>query len=163
MAARLLGDAKIGREVGRGQAQRLERLDVRAEHVLEGMRRVAFFDPLDVVDEHGRFLPLHVIPVAARTALDIKVLPDGTVTCSTTNRVQALRILAQHLDLIDPPEPVAPVQPQGPVTVNMTEIYLDGLSDAELAVLQRLFERKAAIDAQYGLGPATTPKQEPTS
>jgi len=67
--------------------------------------------------------------------LDIKVAPDGTVTCSTKNRVHALKILAQHLDLIDP-EPAAPATPSGPVTVNMTEIYLDGLSLEELQVLK---------------------------
>jgi hypothetical protein len=33
----------------------------------------------------------------------------------------------------------------------------------ELQVLKHLFERKAMIDAQYGIEPATTPKPEPTS
>jgi hypothetical protein len=94
-----------------------------------------------------------------RTCLDVR--SDGSVKFSTARRVQALKILAQHLDLIDPPE--APPPPTGPVTVNMTEIYLDGLSVEELEVLQKVFARKAVIDAEYGLAPATTPTKPPES
>jgi hypothetical protein len=97
----------------------------------------------DVADEHGKFLPLHEIPVEARTALNITVTRKGDVTFSTKQRVEALKILAQHFDLLQP-EP-APPTPPGPATVNFTEIYLDGLTREELLVLKKVLERQALI------------------
>jgi phage terminase small subunit len=158
-AARLLGDAKIGRDVARRQAQRLERLDVRADHVLEGLRRVAFCDPADFFDAEGHVLPIHEIPVEARMALaGVRVQKDGTIGITLNNRVEALDKLARHLDLLQPEVPVAPA---GPVTVNFTDVYLDGLSEAELVVLERVLARQAEVDRQYGLlPPETNPRPE---
>jgi hypothetical protein len=67
-----------------------------------------------------------------------------------------LRFDARHLNLLWPEMSEAP--PTGPVTMNFTEIYLDGLTNQELDVLERLLERKQVVDQQRGLGPALEPR-----
>jgi phage terminase small subunit len=65
----LLRRPHIARELAVRQEARLRRLQVRAEDVLEGLRRIAFFDPIDVFDANSQVLPMGEIPAEARTAL----------------------------------------------------------------------------------------------
>jgi phage terminase small subunit len=143
---RLLRDAKVARLIASREKQKLERMDVRADHVLEGLRRVAFLDPADFIDPNtNEVLPIHKMPAEARMALaGLRVTKDGTAHVMFNNRVEALDKLARHLNLLRPENASAPIA--GPVTMNCTEIYLDGLTNQELDVLERLLERKQVVD-----------------
>jgi hypothetical protein len=90
----------------------------------------------------------------------VKFDERGVIREIRVDHLGALDQLARHLHLS---RPESPPPPEGPMTVNMTEIYLDGLSVEELEVLQKVFARKAVIDAEYGLAPATTPTKPPES
>ena len=55
---------------------------------------MAFFDSIDVADEHGKLLPIHKMPVEARAALNVAVSPKGYVKVSTKQPVEALNAIA---------------------------------------------------------------------
>jgi hypothetical protein len=122
-----------------------------------GVKRIAFADPIDFVGERGQVLSVYDMTPEARQALGAKILANGTVQLefTTTNKLIALKILAQHLQLLQPEE--APPPPSGPHTVNYTEVYLDGLTDQELTVLEKVLERQAEVNKQYGLPSAPVP------
>jgi hypothetical protein len=68
VAIALLGCAGIKAEIARREKQKLERLDVKSDHVFEGLRRIAFCGPLDFMAD-GQFRRLEDIPWEARTCL----------------------------------------------------------------------------------------------
>jgi hypothetical protein len=86
------------------------------------------------------------------TCVDVIEFDDktGRVKRIRVDHLGALDKLARHLNLLRPE--VTPA-PSGPVAVNFTDIYLDGLTVEELLVLKRLLARKRQIDAQYGVTP----------
>jgi hypothetical protein len=56
-----------------------------------------------------------------------------------------------------------PRPPTGPPLVKYIEAYLDGLTDQELTVFEKLLERQAEIDKPYGVPPRVTDQGPPAT
>lgn len=88
----------------KAQLQRkLEDQEVSPDRVLVELARIAFFDPLDLLDDQGELKPLSQIPAHARRAiagLDVKVTPQGvTRSVRFHSKIEALGNLGKHLKL----------------------------------------------------------------
>jgi hypothetical protein len=75
---------------------------VTAALVLEQLRRIAFADIREFVDDAGRMKPIADVSPEARSALKSYITrADGSVTgVRLHNRVRALTLLAKHLGLL---------------------------------------------------------------
>jgi hypothetical protein len=144
----------IRRAIAERERRRLARLEVKADDVVEAYRRTAFCDMRAFFDAVGRPLPIEQWPDELATCVDaVKFDERGVIREIRVDRRGALDKLARHLELLRPAE--SPPPPSGPVTVNMTDIYLD--------VLERPGTRGAATSLRTEGHDATTPTQSPKS
>jgi phage terminase small subunit len=110
---RLLRFAQVRKAVEEAQAKRAERLDLRADHVLHELVRVARVDIGDAFDEQGRLKPLKDIPEDTRRAIagietdelyagggDNRVEIGQTRKLKFYDKVKALELLARHFGLL---------------------------------------------------------------
>lgn len=83
--------------------RKLEDQEVAPDRVLVELARIAFLDPLDVMDDDGQMKPLSQIPAHARRAIcGVQVsMRDGDVriTPKLLSKVDALANLGKHLKL----------------------------------------------------------------
>jgi phage terminase small subunit len=109
---RLLRNAQVRRAVDEAIQKRAERLQVKADDVLEGLRRLAFFDPADFYEKSGALKNIHDIPKEVRMALagfEVDELFEGhgedrtqignTVKVKWWDRPKTLELLGKHLKL----------------------------------------------------------------
>lgn len=110
--SRLLRYGKVKVAVDAANQKRQARVEVTADEVLEGLKRLAFFDPADFYEKTGALKSIHDIPKEARMALagiEIEELFDGrgddrvrigdTVKVKWWDRPRALELLGKHLKL----------------------------------------------------------------
>jgi phage terminase small subunit len=118
-ACKLLIRADVSCELARVMERKLNKLDVRGDHVLEGLRCTAFCDPAEFFEADGHTVrSIHDVPIEARHAISgFNVSKDGSVRVTLANRVEALDKLARNLGLLKP-DPPPQQQVTGPVTVN---------------------------------------------
>lgn len=106
-ATRLLSNVYVAEAVAKRQAKRLERNEVSADRVIQGLARAAFYDPLRAFDATGNLLPLHEIDDDTRAALIVEVTqgvdqegnPYQTRKVRFADKLQALDKLARNLGL----------------------------------------------------------------
>jgi hypothetical protein len=140
---RLVRNVNVAAEIQRRQRRKLERLDVKAEHVLENLRRIAFCDVREFFGVDGVPLSIDELPPELATCVDLD--SDGKTVKIRLRRADALGKLAQHLDLLRQDVSPAPTVAIGAVTnINVTEVILEQLSTEELRVLEKMLLLKAA-------------------
>lgn len=123
-SARLLSNAMVKAEVEKASAKRAEKLEISAERVLTEISRMAFYDPLDLIEIIREALPDEIadgvelsddgkVITGLRTARDIKFLPENVrraivgwgydrnqnFTIKLADKSKALDQLARHLAL----------------------------------------------------------------
>ncbi len=110
-ASRLLGYAKVKAAVADGMKRREEKLELKAERVLQELMRVAFVDLRQAFDADGRLKPVHELPEDVARALasleSDEVLPgqegDGpggiVRKVRLHDKLKALELLGKHLEL----------------------------------------------------------------
>lgn len=68
-AARLFAQPAMQAYIEAKLAPKLKKLDVTQERILREMAAIAFFDPGQIFDEHGRMLPIPKLPEEVRRAI----------------------------------------------------------------------------------------------
>lgn len=109
--ARLLTNVDVRAAIQRGQARKLDKVDLTADRVLEELARVAFGNLQDLVTATGADIPLHQLPRAVAAALasrevvmknaaagDDKI--DRVLKVKMVDKVPALGLLARHFALL---------------------------------------------------------------
>jgi phage terminase small subunit len=91
---RLLRKAEIAQRISELQAAKRQRLELTADAVVLEVARLAFYDPADFFDAHGRLLPLTKMPAHARRAIaGIEVLKKNvTAGDGKTDDVHKIRL-----------------------------------------------------------------------
>lgn len=129
----------------------LGKCEVQAAHVLEGYRRIAFVDLGDAFDRTtGQMRTMGELDPIFRQSLEaVEVDAQGRLRkFRVGDRLHALDSLAQHLGITEPARDLVPV---GTVTqVNVTEVYLERLTTAQLDELDRLLEAAGMEGAPSG-------------
>lgn len=109
--SRLLTNADVAAAVAAGQQRVIDRAELKAERVLEELRRLAFADVRTLFDEAGNWKPIKQLSAeeAAQVAqfeIIIKNAQAGDGVVDTvhkvklTDRLKALEILAKHFGLL---------------------------------------------------------------
>lgn len=93
--------------------RRKEKLEIKAEQILQELARVALLDIADFYDEHGALLPIHEIPEDARRAIasvDVEEIFEGRGAdrthigtmrkVKTHSKMDALTTAMRHLGLL---------------------------------------------------------------
>jgi len=141
------------------QRARLTRLEVRADDVIDRIRRIAACDLRLAYDQDtGQPLRAVDLPDDLAPAVDaIKTDEHGTIiSLKLSPRLHALELLARHLDLLRPD--LVPAPDVSLTQVNVAQVYLDRLSTDELKTLDALLERAGMTlpDAKLPAPPETT-------
>lgn len=110
-ASKLLRNAKVSRAVKAAQSERLDRLELTADRVLQEIAALAFADLRALYDEEGRFKPIKDWPDhAAKAIAGIETLKhnetagDGVqekvLKLKSWDKPKALEMLAKHFALL---------------------------------------------------------------
>lgn len=99
-AAQILAKPAV-RAALEAKVNRIEaRSELKAARVIEELKYGAFLDPRDIFDTTGNLRPVHEMPEGARRALAaLDFGKDGQVKLKFCNKVEALKLLGQHLKL----------------------------------------------------------------
>jgi phage terminase small subunit len=114
--SRLVAKANIAAEIKAGRVALQRRAGVRADAVLRELARVAFGDLVYIMDDHDRLLPLRRVPLETRRAIkSVRVtrvrrtvtkngrtrttVTESVIEIQLWNKVEALRVLAEHFGL----------------------------------------------------------------
>lgn len=105
--ARLLKNSKIAGLVAARRAQRAKKLEVTAEHVLEELAKLAFYDPIDLFDDAGNVKPITELDDVTRAAIagidverkDVRGSLSITKKIRLADKGQNLERLGKHLKL----------------------------------------------------------------
>lgn len=118
---RLLGHAGVAAQIAAAQAKRAEKLDLKADHVLRNIKRIAdvdmrrsladprgLRDPAHVLAHaglvEGQLLPLHLMPDDVALAVSsVEVDNKGNLKVKFWDKVKTNELLARHLRLLDGP------------------------------------------------------------
>ncbi len=98
----LLKKEHVAAAVQVAQDQRAERVGVDADRVLAQVACIALADPRRLVDEKGRFLPLHELPDDIAMAVSsVEVTKDGSLKYRLWDKNSALEKAMKHLGLYE--------------------------------------------------------------
>ena len=107
----LLGKSRVASAIAREKGKQLRAAGLSATRVLEELRRIAFQDPADFLDEDGNPLPIRSIPPEARAAISSVEMVlknakagdnvvDRVLKIKTWNKNHAAEVLAKHFKLL---------------------------------------------------------------
>ncbi len=115
-SAEMLKLPAVQMAIGQALQERTERTKVDADRVVQELARIALMNPQDLLDEHGRFLPLAKLTAAAAACVrKFKVVPGRVVRDSEGNELErepdtyeyelwdkmdALSMLAKHVGIL---------------------------------------------------------------
>lgn len=68
--SRLLRNVKVARVLDLRNARRVERLHVTADHTINELAKLSYFDPGRLFDEDGKLLPVHKLDEVTRAAVE---------------------------------------------------------------------------------------------
>jgi phage terminase small subunit len=123
---RLLAREDVARRIQRLHSDKLSRVQLRAEHVLEELKLLAFADVRLLFDEHDRLLPISQLSdEAAATIAHVQMAHGRVVGVKTWSKSSALETLVKHLGLLAPERHIH-------AHVSFTPEELASLSDADL-------------------------------
>jgi phage terminase small subunit len=110
---RLLENVGVAAAIAARRGAMLARLDLKAEHVLEQLRRLVHYDPAEFYDADGNMKPIHEIPAHARSAIagletdeifegrgEERVKVGETKKLKLSNRLDAVQTAMRHLGLL---------------------------------------------------------------
>jgi len=111
---RLLRNADIAAAIQAGTRRQIQTTELTAARVLEELRRLAFFDPAELFDEHGHIKPLKDMTPEARAVIagievaranfdrtDGKRSNEWLHKIKLSPKVNALEMLAKYFKLLD--------------------------------------------------------------
>lgn len=103
-ATRLLNDARVKEEIDRVLAAKIDKIEARAEHVVQRLLAQAFTDITDIVawdrEGHLELRPMEQIVPDARAAISKIVLSKNGIRIDLGARDRALELLARHLGIL---------------------------------------------------------------
>jgi phage terminase small subunit len=99
-AARLLAKVNVIDRLSGLQAKREQRVEVKADEVLNGLAKIAYCDPRLLYGEDGRLLHPSKLPDSIAFAVaSIEHTDKGGVRIRLNDRVKSLELLGKHLAL----------------------------------------------------------------
>ena len=103
-ASRLLRNAKVAAAIEKAQKKAADKAEVTTERILREEARLAFFDPLGLMDKSGKQLPLHKLPEDVRRAivgLEIIQQPKGAqkFKYKFSDKGKSLERISKHLGM----------------------------------------------------------------
>ena len=148
-ATALLKRPRVREAIRAKQLAQVQAYDMNANAVKRELVAIAMVDPARCFDAQGRPLPIHEIPADVRAAVKsvrVEVLPSGAMRSAIDfwNKVDALKLCAQHLALLAPKEVT--------VTVRFPHAHL---TDEELR--QKLLDSANTIEATPCASPSPAP------
>ena len=105
---KLLNNTLVSKVVGKAIKERMDRLDITADRVLEELACIAFYNPLELFDDAGGFVNVTNIPEAlarAMSGMDVISYTDQEGSVHTTfkprfsSKIAALELVAKHLGM----------------------------------------------------------------
>lgn len=164
--SRLLGLGVVQELLQRATLDTLADANVRTRDILTGLMEIAFADPAEAFDAHGRLLPIHQMPRGIRRAIAATKttkmnfvkgdgLQEDVVEVKFWPKVQALEVLAKHKGLL-----------KEIVEHQITVRQLEKLSDEELIEKRRQatekLERHLAAQARLRSAAKALPPAQTT-
>lgn len=149
-AAQLLKNPIVKKALGKDLGDKIQKIDLRAERVLQELMDIGFADPGELFDKDGNLLPIPKMPESVRRALsgfDVETTTvhsrDGeeettytTVKPRFWSKPQALELLGKYLKMFV--EMTKNETGLNPETANLIN-----------HLVQRVGERKNVIDAKF--------------
>uniref|UniRef100_A0A6M3L4U4 Putative terminase n=1 Tax=viral metagenome TaxID=1070528 RepID=A0A6M3L4U4_9ZZZZ len=143
--------------VSKRQLERRQRLNYNLDRVMEELAALAFFNPQDLYNAQGNFIPIHQLPREVAAAISsvkamVKKNDDGDTDTRTLefrhwNKNQALELFLRHYGALNDKVQID-VNERRTVTVRVqVEQLKEAYSDDELEQLHRLVAKIPQITA----------------
>ena len=105
-ASRLVCNGRFAAELKKAVEKAADKAEISQERILREEKRLAFIDPIELVDGNGKLLGLHELPVDIRRAiqgLEIITLVDGSLKYKYkfSDKGRSLERLERHLGMFE--------------------------------------------------------------